>query len=156
MTDAVLLNKKQVQRMIIESIHKALKEKDSGGLPGRAKHIDYEISMLLAAADDKPEFCREILFQLEQLNKQKKKDVSLEDFFAKLKICLLGKLFYLSLKENKFLLIKDFIGRSNRQFVLKAVELIESSQENAVFFLDTVRDKNYRDFFNGIISCIYN
>ena len=156
MADTVtLLNKTHVQKMIVDSINKALKAKSD--LPGRAKHIDYEISMLLEATDNKTEFCRDILGHIENYTKRaRKKDISLEDFFGKLRFCLLGKLFYLSLKENRFLIIKDFIDRSNRQYVINAVDMIESSQENAIFFLDTLKDSRYRDFFNGIISCIYN
>ncbi|GBR73467.1 hypothetical protein NO1_0846 [Candidatus Termititenax aidoneus] len=150
----------QARRMIVESINKALagqppRSKDSVSLSGQAKHIDYEISYLLSVAENKQEFCRNILDDLQNL-KRGKKDIALEDFFAKLKFYILGKIFYLALQDSRYLLIENFSSRANRNFFIRSVQLIERSQDDAVLLLDSLDDPALRDFFTGIISCVYN
>jgi hypothetical protein len=150
----------QARRMIVESINKALAGKlprpeADVSLSGRAKHIDYEISYLLSIAENKQEFCQNILDDLRNLERGKK-DVALEDFFAKLKFYILGKIFYLALQDNRYLLIENFSSSANRDFFVRSVKLIEHSQDDAMLLLDSLDSPALQDFFTGIVSCIYN
>jgi hypothetical protein len=145
----------QVQRLIVNSINKSLHGVPVDNLPGSAKHIDYEISALLPAIDNKADFCRQILTELNVYVKRSPEE-PIKTFLAKLKIYLLGKLFYLHLQDKRYLLIQDFSSRDNHKFVLDAVSQIETSAENAAFFLDSLTDQKQKDFFIGIISYVYN
>ncbi|MDR1997133.1 MAG: hypothetical protein LBQ83_02270 [Candidatus Margulisbacteria bacterium] len=158
MNNTAVKSIQQEQRLIIDSINKALRLKSHpDSLSGQAKHIDYEISALLPILDNKIEFCKNILADLTVLAaKSQAQSARLASFLAKLKNYMLGKLFYLSLKENQYLLIKDFSSRGNKNFLLGAVAMIEASQENSMLFLDTLTEQRQKDFFIGMISCIYN
>jgi hypothetical protein len=145
----------QVRRLIVDSINKALRKSPADELPGSAKHIDYEISALLPAIDDKTEFCQQILTKLHAYTGRSSSGTA-KDFLAKLNTYLLGKLFYLSLQNKRYLLIQDFSSRSNYKFMLDAVSQIEISAENAALFLDSLTDPRQKDFFIGITSYIHN
>jgi hypothetical protein len=145
----------QVQRLIVDSINKALHRVPADSLPGNAKHIDYEIGALLPAIDNKTDFCRQILAKL-RVYTSRNSDESARNFLSKLEIYLLGKLFYLTLQNKRYLLIQDFSSRANHKFMLDAVSQIETSAENAVSFLDSLRDQRQKDFFIGVCGCIYN
>ncbi|MDR1322850.1 MAG: hypothetical protein LBK68_00250 [Candidatus Margulisbacteria bacterium] len=145
----------QVRRLIVDSINKSMHSVPVDSLSGSAKHIDYEISALLPAIDNKSDFCRQILTELNAYAKHSPEEPA-KAFLAKLKIYLLGKLFYLHLQNKRYLLIQDFSSRDNHKFVLDAVSQIETSAENAAFFLDSLAEQKQKDFFIGIISYIYN
>jgi hypothetical protein len=145
----------QVQSLIVDSINKALRGAPADSLPGNAKHIDYEIGALLPAVDNKTEFCKQILAKLHTHTSSNPNELT-KDFLAKLKIYLLGKLFYLSLQDKRYLLIQDFSSRANHKFMLDAVSQIETSAENAASFLDSLTDPRQKDFFIGMCGCIYN
>ncbi|MDR2429184.1 MAG: hypothetical protein LBD62_05190 [Candidatus Margulisbacteria bacterium] len=145
----------QVRRLIVDSINKALRNAPADSLPGNAKHIDYEIGALLPAVDNKTEFCKQILAKLHTHTSSNSNELT-KDFLAKLKIYLLGKLFYLSLQDKRYLLIQNFSSRANHKFMLDAVSQIEASAENAALFLDSLSDPKQKDFFIGITSYIYN
>jgi hypothetical protein len=145
----------QVRRLIVDSINKSMHCVPVDSLPGNAKHIDYEISALLPVIDDKTDFCRQILTELSAYAKRSSEE-SVKAFLAKLKIYLLGKLFYLHLQDKRYLLIQDFSSHDNHKFMLDAVSQIETSAENAMFFLDSLTDPKQKDFFVGMCGCIYN
>jgi hypothetical protein len=145
----------QVRRLIVDSINKALRGVPADSLPGSAKHIDYEIGALLPAIDNKTEFCQQMLVKLRACASRSVKEPA-KDFLAKLKAYLLGKLFYLSLQDKRYLLIQGFSSRVNHRFILDAVAQIEASEEQAASFLDSLTDPGQKDFFIGITSYIYS
>jgi hypothetical protein len=118
--------------------------------------MDYEADKVLAWVPSRQEFLRQLIAAINQAMPGCTKDASrqaLEVF----KETILGKLFYYALQENhKYLVIDSLTPPEKREKILKEIEIIESSADVAVLYLDALERGDHRHFITGILGCVYS
>lgn len=119
-----------------------------------AKFYDYEADKLLEISTQKQDFCKRLI---KEINKAFSAGVTAaqKQTLITLKENILGKLFYLALQDNKYLIIDNLTDRQKKNEVLAELAIIKSSAEKAVLYLDMLENGAHRNFINGIISYIY-
>jgi hypothetical protein len=117
--------------------------------------MDYETDKVLSWVPSRQEFLRQLIVAINQAMPACKKDVS-RQALAVFKETILGKLFYYSLQENhKYLVMGALTPPEKKETILKEIEIIESSADRAVLYLDALERGEHRHFINGILGCVY-
>jgi len=121
---------------------------------GLAKFYDYETDKLLEIATNKKAFCRKLIKEINSAYGQTL-ELAPRQTLQTLKENLLGKLFYISLQDHKFLIIDQLSPLAHKKELLAELEIIQISEEKAILYFDMLERGPHRNFINGIISYLY-
>ncbi len=121
---------------------------------GLAKYYDYETDKLLEMTPVKKDFCLKLIEEINSAYKTCKQDQQKQTLQI-LKENILGKIFYLAIQEKKYLVIKNLTSHELKNKILTELDIILSSEDKAILYLDMLEHGAYRNFINGIISYLY-
>lgn len=150
-------NANQKKQVLISQLIKNLMNCSTENFPeNMAYNADYQTNKVLSWVPSRQEFCRQLIDAINQAMPTCKKEVN-KQALGILRETILGKLFYYSLQENhRYLVIGSLTSRQNKQKILKEVEIIESSPDRAILYLDALEHGVHRNFIQGILGCVYN
>lgn len=137
-----------------EVVKELIQQKEIDNPDVLAKYYDYEIDKLLETAEDKQQFCVKLI---KEINKAFQKHIQTNQQLAlqALKENILGKLFLFSWQDRKYLVIKDLTPSEQKKQILAELDIVRSSEDRAILYLDMLEQGAHRNFINGIISYLY-
>jgi hypothetical protein len=144
--------KETLIQKLVQDIVKQQQFKDPENI---AQALDYEADKILEWIPVKQEFCRQLLSELERVRPEYPRP-EIQKAIRLFQDAILGKLFYYALQENhKYLVIDKLSPKEDKNKLLKEIEIIESSPDRAMFYLDALERGDHRHFMRGIVGCLY-
>jgi hypothetical protein len=138
-----------VQKIVIQDLLKHAKLK----LGEAAYKMDNSLNYYISMAEEKEKFCKELINNIN--NSIYKKKIKNKDYHKSVSSILMGKLFYISYKNGKYIKFKNMEKIIKKDQLISIVKEIESSKSYGWELVEQIQNEEIKDFLYGIYTYIY-